>query len=65
MYTAINGIYENGRLILTEAPPTDRPSKVLVMFLEEIAPSTPRKKRVLGGLRHLGGAIPDDFNEPL
>lgn len=35
MYTAVNGIYENGQLILTERPPTTRKTKVVVLFLDE------------------------------
>ncbi len=66
MYSAIRGIYENGTLTLLEPAPTPEKSDVLVTFLQEGTHKiTPAKKRVLGGLRHLGGRIPDDFNAPL
>jgi len=71
MYTAVNGIYENGTLVLTEEPPTQKKSKVVVMFLDEIESTPNLKKRVPGSLLRLGKLtgknydIPDDFNEPL
>ena len=67
MYTSIKGIYENGKLTLLEPAPNVEKAEVLITFLqeEEIAVDGKKKKRVLGGLRHLGGRIPDDFNEPL
>ena len=65
MYTAIKGIYENGKLTLLEPAPDVERAEVLVTFLEEEKPSTPKKRRVLGGLKKIGGSIPEDFNEPL
>jgi hypothetical protein len=65
MYTAIKGIYENGKLTLLEPAPDVEKAEVLVTFLEEVESSDPKKQRKLGGLRHLGGSIPDDFNDPL
>ena len=35
MYTAIKGIYENGRVVLEETPPTMQKTRVLVMFLAD------------------------------
>lgn len=70
MYTAINGVYENGVLELDETPPTTRKIKVIVTFLEEIETQT-RKQRLPGSLKRLGETegkwyrLPDDFNEPL
>ncbi|GAB3795280.1 hypothetical protein GCM10028819_11070 [Spirosoma humi] len=68
MYTAVNGIYENGQLTLTERPPTNRRTKVVILFLDESVTDT----TVAGssaGVR-LGSwegkyNIPDDFNAPL
>ena len=67
MYTAVNGIYEDGNLILTEAPPTTRKSKVVVLFLEEeIVPTDkPRRKGVRLGSLAGQYSIPDNFNDPL
>ena len=70
MYTTVNGIYENGVLILSETPPTTKKTKVMVTFLEEVE-TTLQKKRVPGGLLRLGHlegksfSIPEDFNSPL
>lgn len=67
MYTAINGIYENGQFVLTETPPTNKKTKVVIMFMEEVE-TLPKKKKKgvkLGGLANHGYRIPDDFNEPL
>lgn len=70
MYTAIKGIYENGKLTLLEPAPDVEKAEVLVTFLNEEKPlSTGR--RVAGGLlplKHLVDkkiTIPPDFNEPL
>jgi hypothetical protein len=63
MLTTIKGIYDNGQIVLDEAPPTKNKSKVVVTFLEEIE-SSPFKKRRIGSLKGKIG-IPDDFNEPL
>jgi hypothetical protein len=35
MYTTINGIYDNGQIILSETPPTEKRMKVLITFVEE------------------------------
>ena len=70
MYTGINGIFENGQVILEEAPPTTQKTKVVVMFMNETVPST-NTKRSPGSLKRLGDllgkkySLPDDFNEPL
>ena len=68
MYTAINGVYENGNIILEEAAPTTQKTKVVVMFMENAKKSIVQKQSksgiVLGGLKGKI-SIPDDFNEPL
>ena len=68
MYTAVNGIYEDGQLMLTERPPTTRKTRVVVLFLNEQT-STDPTETVLKGVR-LGSlegkySIPDNFNDPL
>ena len=68
MYTAIiNGIYENGKFLLNETPPTTKRYKVAVMFVEEENTFASSKKKgvTLGSLEGMGYSIPDDFNEPL
>ena len=63
MYTA-KGIYENGVLTLLEPAPNLEKSEVLVTFMTVEKPKI-FQKRVPGGLRHLGGSIPDNFNDSL
>ncbi len=65
MLTTISGTYERGHLILEEAPPTPKKTKVLVTFLEEI-----EKPVFSNGKRPFGIAkgsikLADDFDEPL
>lgn len=64
MYTAINGIYENGSLVLSEKAPTSEKTKVVVLFLESVEKET-KKGVKLGGLKGKGFSIPEDFNDPL
>ena len=59
MLTSVEGIFEDGRIILNEIPPVKNKTKVVVTFLSESFP-----KRRLGSLKGKIG-IPDDFNEPL
>lgn len=63
MLTTIKGVYENGKIVLDEMPPSKTRSKVVVTFLEEIG-SPSLQKRPFGSLKGKIG-IPDDFNEPL
>ena len=46
MYTAIKGIYENGQIILQEKPPTEKNSRVLVVFVEENTQALPNQAKV-------------------
>lgn len=65
MYTSIKGIYENGVLTFSEPAPNIEKSEVLVTFLNEEKPKKKLQKRTPGGLSHLGGSIPDNFNDSL
>jgi hypothetical protein len=65
MYTAINGIYENGQLTFSEKPPTIKKSKVLILFLDEQKASSSNKKGVKLGSLVGKYSIPNDFNEPI
>lgn len=66
MLTAIKGIYDNGKVILTEEPPLKTKADVIVTFLpdEKEQHSSGKQKIILGMLE---GKIdtPDDFDEPL
>ncbi|GAB3029928.1 hypothetical protein [Spirosoma pulveris] len=63
MLTAIQGTYDNGQIIWDEVPPVQKPTKVIVTFLEE-KPDAIKKKRKAGSLEGRG-SIPANFNEPL
>ncbi len=63
MPTTIKGIYDNGKIVLDEMPPTKNKSKVVVTFLDEMQPPVV-KKRQLGSLKGKI-SIPDNFNDPL
>lgn len=62
MLTTIEGIYENGKVTLTESPPVKKNSKVLVTFMTETNAVPPGNKRTLGTMK---GTIKmaDDFND--
>ncbi len=64
MYQTVKGIYENGVLTLLEPAPIHEKSEVMVTFIST-EKSKKIKSRVPGGLKHLGGSIPDDFNDSM
>ena len=65
MLTTIQGIYDNGKIILTEEPPEkETKAEVLITFLPKKISESSEGKRKLGGLEGKV-SIPDDFNEPL
>lgn len=68
MLTTVEAIYEDGKIIWEEIPPTTKRSKVIVTFLEESEQQIPQnqeKKRRVGGSLKGKIHVPDDFNEPL
>jgi hypothetical protein len=64
MLNTIKGVYDHGKITLTEEPPVKTKADVIVTFLTPEKWETPESKRKLGGLE---GKVdtPDDFNEPL
>ena len=65
MLTAIKGIYDNGKIILTEEPRDKTKTEVIVTFLkEEKQKSTSKKQSRLGGMEGII-IVPDNFDEPL
>lgn len=64
MLTTIEGVYENGHVILTENPPLRKKAKVLITFMEEVEPDVSLKKRPLGTMK---GTIKmsEDFNDSI
>lgn len=68
MLTTIKGVYEDGKITVTEKPPIkETRADVLITFL----PGQPgQKKENSSHKRVLGGfegkiSVPEDFNEPL
>lgn len=65
MLTTVKGIYDNGKITLTEDPPIkEKKADVIITFLPEKQITPAASKRILGGLEGKI-AVPDDFNEPL
>ncbi len=66
MLNTIKGVYDHGKITLTEEPPAKTKADVMVTFLtpEEGIVKKAKQKIILG---MLDGKIklPDDFNEPL
>lgn len=65
MYTAIKGIFKDGKVILQETPPTTESTEVVVMFMKTTETQNIKQGVRLGSLEGQGYSIPDDFNEPL
>ena len=63
MLTTIKGIYDNGKIILSEDPPDKTKKEVIVTFLEEGKPLLKKQSR-LGGMEGMI-TVPDNFDESL
>ena len=65
MLTTIKGVYDHGKITLTEEPPLkETRADVIVTFLPEQKNERIKPKRLLGGLEGKI-SVPEDFNEPL
>ena len=66
MLTTIKGVYDHGKITLTEDPPVKTKADVMVTFLaaEEGITKKGKQKIILGMLEDKIDT-PDDFNEPL
>jgi hypothetical protein len=64
MFTSVRGYYDDGKVILKEAPPVDKRTEVIVTFLDQEFTQSSQQARVPGGLKGKL-SIPDNFNEPL
>lgn len=65
MLTTIKGVYENGKITVTEKPPIqESKADVLITFLPKQKKEGGLPKRILGGLEGKI-SVPEDFNEPL
>jgi hypothetical protein len=64
MLTTIRGVYEDGKITVTEKPPIqETKADVLITFLSQQKKEGRLPKRILGGLEDKI-SIPEDFNEP-
>ncbi len=61
MLTTIKGVYDHGKIILSEEPQVHEKTEVIVTFLERTPDSQVRKLGILKGKI----LVPDDFDEPL
>jgi len=64
MLTSVSGYYDNGKVILMEAPPINKRTEVIVTFLDKELHKPTKQFRNPGGLKGKV-TIPDNFNEPL
>ena len=65
MLTTIKGVYDHGKITVTEKPPIkETKADVLITFLPQQKKENLKTKRVLGGLEGKI-SVPKDFNEPL
>ena len=65
MLTTIKGVYEDGKITVTEKPPINEvKADVLITFLPGKIKEVSSNKRILGGLERKI-SVPEDFNEPL
>jgi hypothetical protein len=65
MLSTIKGIYNNGQLVLEEAPEVSGPVEVLVTFTQESEHSVSNKKTVFGFAKGTVLYMAPDFDEPL
>lgn len=65
MITAIEGIYENGQIILKEKPEHITKARVIVIFEEEVPETKYAPTKRPFGLSKGAFTLSDDFNEPL
>ncbi len=64
MLTTIKGVYEDGKITVTEKPPIkETKADVLITFLPGQKNEGSSHKRILGGLEGKI-SVPEDFNEP-
>lgn len=62
MLTTVNGVYEDGIVLLDEKPKGKEKAKVIVTFLEDNIQKIDNNKVIMGTLKGKVG-LPDDFNE--
>ena len=66
MLTTIKGIYDHGKIILSEEPPVKEKAEVIVTFLDKEETAKPLKKNEIRfGSMEGKFTVAADFNEPL
>ncbi|HWB25615.1 MAG TPA: hypothetical protein VG738_09050 [Chitinophagaceae bacterium] len=65
MLTTVKGTYNNGQVMLEEAPETNGPVEVLVTFTREIEPAKQNAKRLFGFAKGKITFMAVDFDAPL
>jgi hypothetical protein len=66
MLTTVKGVYDHGKITLTEAPPVKTRADVMVTFLSPDEKNTVKQKqKIILGMLEGKIKLPDDFNEPL
>jgi hypothetical protein len=64
MLATVEGIYRDGKIILTEKPDVENHSKVIVTFLKDQGSIKTMSKRDLGIFRGMI-KVPNDFNDEI
>ncbi len=65
MLTTLKGIYDQGRITLSEDPPVKTKADVMVTFLTDDEKAAAQKQKIILGMLEGKIKLPDDFNEPL
>ena len=65
MLTTLKGIYDQGRITLSEDPPVKTKADVMVTFLTDDEKAVAQKQKIILGMLEGKIKLPDDFNEPL
>ncbi len=65
MLTTIKGVYNHGKITLTDASPVNKKTDVMVIFLSDEENTNKRGGKIILGLLEGKITLPDDFDEPL
>jgi hypothetical protein len=65
MLTTIKGIYDHGKITLTEPAPVDTKSDVIITFLIDEKSIHKKGGSIILGMLEGQITLPDDFDEPL
>ncbi len=64
MLTTIKGIYEHGKIILSEEPPVKTKADVMITFLSSVEKDPQnRKQKIVLGILEGKIKLPENFNE--